>query len=174
MSALAEIAERALAGVLRFVAVDRRGADAARLKMTVDAVSPVLGAGKDQRAPDRRVLQDLRQRRALLGGGDEHDALLDAIDGGRGRRHLDAHRVAQQALRQMLDLRRHGRREQEGLTRLRHARHDLLDRTNETEIQHAVGLVQHQHGDAVEPDVTLLHQVEEPPRRGDDDVEAAA
>jgi len=139
--------------------------------MTVDAVGAVLGAGKDQRAPDRRIFEDFRrQRRALVRGGNEHDALLDALNRGRGWRHLDAHRVAQQAQRQMPE----GCREQEGLPRFRHPRHNLLDRPNEPEIEHAVGLVQHQRGDAVEPDMALLHQIEKPPRRRDDDVEAAA
>ena len=44
----AEIAERALARDLRFVAVDRLGADAVARQMLRDAVGAVLGAGEDQ------------------------------------------------------------------------------------------------------------------------------
>jgi uncharacterized protein len=43
----------------------------------------------------------------------------------------------------------------------------------EAHVEHAVGLVEHDHLDVGEVDVALLHQVEQPPGRRDEDVDAA-
>ena len=47
---------------------------------------------------------------------------------------------------------------------------DSFDVGQEAEVEHLVGLVEHQHGDAAELQVALLSEVEEPPRGADDDV----
>ena len=57
---------------------------------------------------------------------------------------------------------------------LRRRRDDLPDRRQEAHVEHAVGLVQHQHLEVGEVHVTLLHQVEQAPWRGHDNVDAAA
>ena len=78
-----EVVERALARVLRLVAVDRLGARCrAASELLGDAVGAVLGAGEDQRA--RRCsasLQDLAQQRALVALLDEVDPLVDPLGG---------------------------------------------------------------------------------------------
>src|SRR5260221_166499 len=44
---------------------------------------------------------------------------------------------------------------------------------NEAHVEHPVGLVEHEDLELVEPDMTLVHEVEEPTGRGDQDVDAA-
>ena len=67
----AEVFERALAGALRLVAVDRLGADAGADQLLGDPVGAVLGAGEDEHAVDRRVAQHAHSKAALVGALDE-------------------------------------------------------------------------------------------------------
>ena len=57
---------------------------------------------------------------------------------------------------------------------LRQLGDDLADVVDEAHVEHAVGFVEHQHLDAAQVDVALVHQVEQPAGRGDEDVDAAA
>ena len=61
----AERGEHALAMVLRLVAVNGVGRDAGLGQGLHDLVGAVLGAGQDQRAVDRLVLQELGQEGGL-------------------------------------------------------------------------------------------------------------
>ena len=45
---------------------------------------------------------------------------------------------------------------------------------DETHVEHSVGFVEHEHFDAAQIDVALLHQVEQTARSGNDDVDSAA
>ena len=49
---------------------------------------------------------------------------------------------------------------------------DPLDVGQEAQVEHLVGLVEHQHRQSAELQVALLGQVEQPARRADDDVDA--
>ena len=49
---------------------------------------------------------------------------------------------------------------------------DALDVGQEAQVEHLVGLVEHQHRQPAELQVTLLGQVEQPARGADDDVDA--
>ena len=51
--------------------------------------------------------------------------------------------------------------------------HDLLQRVDEAEVEHLVGLVEDEDLDRREVDAALLDQVEQAARRGDEDVDAA-
>ena len=82
--------------------------------------------------------------------------------------------IAQELAREGGDGRGHGRREEEGLPLLREPAEDAADVGEEAHVEHAVGLVEHQHLEAVEADIGMLHVVEEPAGRGDDDVHATA
>ncbi len=146
--------------------MDGVGLDADAVELLGDAVGAVLGAGEDERAGDGGILQNVRQQRALVGAVDEEDALLDALDGGRLWRHLDALGLLEDALHQALDLRRHGRREQQRLPRRRQLGDHSLDVVDEAHVEHAVGLVEDEDRDAVEADMALLHEVEQAARPG--------
>ena len=65
----------------------------------------------------------------------------------------------------------HGGREQERAPGLRHVANDRLDLRTETHVEHAVRFVQDQRPDVVELGVTTLQVVDEPTRRGHDDLE---
>ena len=62
------------------------------------------------------------------------------------------------------------RGEQHRLPVARHAAEDAVDLRLEAHVEHAVGLVQHEHADRVERHEAALEQVVEPSRRRDEDV----
>ena len=86
---------------------------------------------------------------------------------------LDLDRIAQDAAGQPHDLGRHGRREEQRLALLRQRRDHFAHVVDEAHVEHAVGLVEDEHLEAIEPDQALAHQVEQAARRGDQDVDAA-
>ncbi len=55
----------------------------------------------------------------------------------------------------------------------RKVRDDAPDRLLEAEVEHLVGFVEHEDLGAVEHRIALAHVVEQPPRRGNQDVDAA-
>ena len=85
---------------------------------------------------------------------------------------LDALGVVQELVGQLLDRRRHRRREQQGLARLRQLRADFLDVRDEAHVEHPVGFVDHQKLAAVEHDLAAAEQVHQPARRRDQHVDA--
>ena len=68
----------------------------------------------------------------------------------------------------------HRGREQHGLALLGKHPHDALDVGEEAEVQHLVGLVEHQRADPAEGEVALLGEVEQAARGADHDVDALA
>ena len=82
--------------------------------------------------------------------------------------------ISEEIVGEALDLRRHGRREEQRLAREGHELHDALDVGDEAHVEHAVGLVEHEDLEPVEPHQVLVHQVEQPSRCRHHDVEAAA
>ena len=79
----------------------------------------------------------------------------------------------QHFLCQFGDLRRNGRREQQGLTLFRQELDDALDVREETHIEHAVGLVEHEKLYLVQLDDLLTHQIPQTARSGDKNVHTA-
>ena len=71
------------------------------------------------------------------------------------------------------DLGRHGRGEERRLPARVQRGDDLPHRLDEAHVEHAVGLVEHDEAGLVEHDRAVVHQVGQPARRGDDDVDAA-
>jgi hypothetical protein len=168
-----KIVERPRARPLRLVAVDRRGPHAALLEELDDPVGPVLGPTEHQRAGDRPALQQRQQQLRLVRLGDEVQALLDLLDRLVDHRDADLDRVAQQRRRQRADLRGHRRREQQVLAAHRQRRDDALHVRQEPHVEHVVRLVEHEHLDLAQVDEPAAHQVQQPPRRGDQDVDPA-
>jgi hypothetical protein len=70
------------------------------------------------------------------------------------------------------DRRRHRGREQHRLAQLRRLGEQPLDVGKEAEVEHLVGLVEHQHLDVREVQRAAVGQVEQPPRRADHHVDA--
>ncbi|MFO0637363.1 MAG: hypothetical protein U0168_31445 [Nannocystaceae bacterium] len=78
----------------------------------------------------------------------------------------------QQRVGQGADLRRHGRGEQQVLALGRQRGDDPLHVGHEALVEHAVGLVEHEDLDAAQIDLAATVQIEQPSRRGDEDVDA--
>ena len=91
---------------------------------------------------------------------------------------VDGDRLAQEPPGQRHDRVGHRGREEHGLPLLRQHREDLLDVVEEAQVEHPVGLVEHQRPHAVQAQVRLLlalgrlGQVEQPTGRTDDDLDA--
>ena len=109
----------------------------------------------------------------LLLALDVQHALRDAVDRRRRRSDRDPDRIAQQLVRQLADLARHGRGEEQVLPLRRELGDDAADRRQEAEVQHLVGLVEHQHLGARQHDAASRDVVEQPAGRRDQHVDAA-
>ena len=151
------------------------GGDAVLGEVLRHPVGAVLGAGEDDGAAAPRVARGARRAgRAWRRSSTSLDALLDALDGGRLRRDLDADRVACRKLcGEPGDLGRHGGGEQRRLPARVQRRDDPAHRLDEAHVEHAVGLVEHHPAGLVEQDRAVVHQVGQPAGRGDHHVDAA-
>ena len=170
--AVAEGRKRALTLGLAAVAVNRSGLDALALQATAAAVGAVLGAHKDDGALRTLLLEELGQQVVLGFDGHREHKLVDGVGGRRGGRDLHAGRVAHQIGDLAHGLLVERRREQQRLTLGRRLAHNAADGGQKAHVEHAVGLVQHQHLDLVQVAGTLLDQVDQTARRGDQDVTA--
>jgi hypothetical protein len=82
-------------------------------------------------------------------------------------------RTGQNILRQARDVVRHGGGEQHRLACIRQLADDLPDVPDEAHVEHAVGLVEHQMLGPAQVNAALLHEIEKPARRCDQNVDAA-
>ncbi len=151
--------------------MDGPGLDAAGFQIGRDLVGAVLGLGEDQAARVLGIREHLGQQGAFAALFDIDDRLADTLHRGRLRRDLDLDRVLQQFARQLADLAGHGRREEQVLAFGRDLRDDLADRLDEAQVQHLVGLVQHEDLGRGQVQVLLLDVVQQAAGRGDQDVQ---
>ena len=170
--AAAKALQGALPRALRFVAVDRLGANTSIRKMACNTIGDVLGAREHQNALERRLHQNAGQQRALLLRRDVKYAVIDVCGRALRRRHVDAHGLMQDRVRELLHVRRHRRREQHGLPLARQLGDDAADVADETHVEHAVGFVEHQHARRIETHVALFRMIEQTAGRGHEDIEA--
>ena len=115
-----------------------------RLRLVASSRTVVLRLEKTIAFLNSSCAQDVAQHVALLVAADLDQPLLDVDVGGRRTGDLDPLRVVQELGGQLLDRRRHGRREEQGLPALRQLRADFLDVRDEAHVEHAVGFVDHQ------------------------------
>ena len=139
----------------------------------VERIDVSLAVAEDQRVLDRLPAQEPAQRALLVGLRRRDEALLHEI-GRRGRRrHRDFLRRGQKLVGQPANLRRHGGREHQRLPALRNQPDDPFDIGDKSHVEHPVGFVDNEYLDAGEQNAAAFEQVEHPPRRGDQDVDAA-
>ncbi len=173
--AVAEGAQRLLAGALAEVAVDRAGGEAAALQLLGDVGGRALGPAEDHRQSAALGLQDAGHHLRLVHVVRAVDELLDVRD-----RHAlvvrrggaDVRGAGHVAPREADDRARHGRREQHRLTLGRQHVDDLLDVGQEAQVEHLVGLVEDQALDVLQVQLLLAREVEQPARGADDHVDA--
>ena len=89
-------------------------------------------------------------------------------------RDLDAHRVAQQRLRQRLHRGRKSGREKQVLPLHGQQGQDARQLFGKAQVEQAVGFVEHQRRDTAQAERVVVDQVQQAPRRGHHDVGAAA
>ena len=169
-----ELGQRAGAGGLALVAVNRERGDSALVQMLGQTIRQMLGAREDQRLrPVARFVQ-VHQQFLLAAAIADHD-FLGNLRGGRALTgDFDFSRIVHQAGGEIFDLRREGRGEQQVLARFRQHREHAADVPNEAHVEHAIRFVEHQHFDLRQVDSTLLHVIEQAARGGDEDIDAAA
>ena len=86
---------------------------------------------------------------------------------------LDLDRLAQVAAHHVRDARRDGGREEDRLALLGNRPEDLLEVLGEAHVEHLVGLVEDEDGDAVQAEGLARQVIDGAAGRGDDDVRAA-
>ena len=174
--AVAQAPHHPVAALLVHPAVQRFGPVAASVERLGELVDLGARAAEDDRRGRRLDVEDPSERRRLVGSRHDVGPLGDERHGvaGGGPLDLDAHRVAQVAPGDGVDARRQGRREQHGLAIGGRGAEDRLDVVGEAHVEHLVGLVEHDHADAVEPQRAAIDVVDRPAGRGDDDVHAVA
>ena len=154
--------------------MDRVARDAGLVEQAREFVGTVLGAREDQGLADVRLAQQVEQQVAFARRIDRMRAVADGLGHGVDRRHLHLARLAQELLGELLERGLEGGAEQQGLALLGQAAEDALDRRQEAHVEHAVGLVQHQHLDLREVDAAAVEVVDQAAGRGDEHVDAAA
>ena len=159
--------------VLRFIAVNGFGRDAAFDETADDLVRSVLRAGKHQSALNRLALQYLHQRRGLGPAIDTDHPLLDEVNRGGDRGHGDLRRVAQHLVGEIGDGARHRRRKEQGLPRGRKFCDDFADVVDEAHVEHPIGFIEHQKFHGAETERVTGHEVEQASRRRNEHIDAA-
>ena len=170
-----EALQRLHARALIHVAMQRRDAEAVSLQGAMDDSEIAFAIAEDDTVLDVfGVADDPAQRGALLLGlaAGSDKALQDRGGCRGGPRHLHLHGVVQKIVDETLNLRRHGRREKQRLSREWHEPADTLDVGNETHIEHAISLVDDEDLDAGKQELAALEMIEEAAGRGDQHVDA--
>mmetsp|Transcript_61841 Transcript_61841/g.161977 ORF Transcript_61841/g.161977 Transcript_61841/m.161977 type:complete len:599 (+) Transcript_61841:267-2063(+) len=173
-----EVGQRAVAGPLVLVAMDGSCGNLVVLQLPGQCIGAALGLGEDQHllvaagdaadpgyealpllvlAHDLDLLGDVGIRGQLLGADGQLDGILPA-----------------EVSRHALDFFRPSCGEHDGLPVRPDLGDDLADLRLEAHVQHAVCLVQAEVRHALEIRDACLQEIQQPPRRGDDDLDAAA
>ena len=160
----------AVALALGHVAVQRLHAHAGVAEPAREPVHADLGAHEDDRLLGALLLQHAHERVRLLLVRHLDVEVVDRVDRERGRAHLDLHRVVHERVRQAADLRRNRRAEEPGLAAHRRALEDRLHVLEEAEVQHLVGLVEHDVAGVVEEEVVAADHVHHAADRADHDL----
>ncbi|CRI65186.1 Thioredoxin 1 (TRX1) (TRX) (modular protein) [Thiocapsa sp. KS1] len=173
--AVGEVLQQLQAFLLGHVPGEHRSVDAVALEETPDAIGLAFGVDEDHDARIVPAADQAEQQGDLLLVGGHVAALAYAI--GRDGLGLDLHelRVVHVLVGQLGDAIRECRREQEPLTvlRRRHAPEQEADVLDESEVEHAVGLVEHDRLDRLKIEDLLLEIVDQAPGCADEDIDAA-
>ena len=136
----------------------------------------MLGAGEHEHAVVVRFLQQRAQQLKLLCGSHWVKRMRHGLRRGSPSADLDDFWIRpQRPLRQFLYFGRQRGRKEQGLPLL--ARRAFLHQSphvrQETHVQHAIHLVEHEDFYTRQRDLPLLEVIEQPPGRGDDDIQPA-
>ena len=168
-----EVVQGALALVLGAVGMDGLGVVAGSLQLAAGGVGSMARASEDDDALVPPLLQKCRQKVGLQGVGHVRDVLFHGVGRLALRGDLHNGRIVQHGVHLVEHALVDGGREQKRLAAFRRRLHDAAHRGEKSHVEHAVGLVQHEHLNLGEVDGLLVHEVDEAPRRGDEHVHAA-
>ncbi len=169
-----EIAQHFGARALAELTVEGTGADAVAVQLIRHMLGRIFGRDEHQHPAPLMLLDQMFEQLRAARHVNQDRALHDIRLADRLRQHFHARRLVQHAVRQRLHRRREGRREEQVLALLGQQLQDAAQLLAETQVQQAIRLVQHQHGHTADLQGVMVDQVQQPSRRGDDDVGAAA
>ena len=167
-----ETGQRLCTGCLALVAMQGHSSDAIFFQKLRHIVGTKFGAGEHQHLAPIVFIDDVSQQGLFLATADRIDNLGDALHGSVTRRDLHTLRVLEQAGSQFANFVAKGGREQQALLFLGNRGQHFFDVMDEAHVQHAVGFVQHQHLYLAQIQHALLHQVQQAPGCGDQNVHA--
>ena len=173
-AAVLQLVDGALALVLRDVAVDGGGGEAAGAQLLGELLGLVLGAHEHDHRLELLDLQHAGEGVELVAVRGHQEALADVVRGARLRLDRDFLRVVEVLLRQAADRGRHGRGEQGDLLLGGGVGEDALDVFLEAHVQHLVGFVEDQESQVGDVQRALLQVVDDAARGAHDDLGAAA
>ena len=166
-----ELLERRVSLFLRAVAMDRFATQPPLVQMTGQATRPELGAHEDDGRVDLLAAEEREQCCFFLIARHLDDALANRIDRAAVA-DLDLFGIVQELLRDRSDLRTHRRGEHQRLSGRRELLQNAPDVGHEAEVEHAIGLVEHDDLDGRKIHVIVLHVIEDAARRADQNVAA--
>ena len=168
----AELRQGALALVLRFVAVDGDHREAPFFQQFRQLIRAMLGAVEHNGQLFGVLGNIFRQQRRLIALRGEVNALFDLLRrlARRGDLHLD--RIGQIGRGQLFHLFRHCGREQQGLALLRDQARDFAQRVDEADVEHLVGLVEHEVFGFRQDQRAAFQQVQKAARSRDENINA--
>ena len=141
---------------LALVAVQCHGSDALFVQEVGHMVGTKFGAAKHQHLAPLLGLDDVGQQGFLLLPAHGMHHLFDELHRGVFRRDLNALRFVQQLRRQIADLLAEGGRKQQALLFFGHQGQHFFHVMDKAHVEHAVGLIEHQHLHRGEVQKTLL------------------
>ena len=156
--------------VLRAIGMEGRGADPGLFEPSGDPVGTVLHPGEDQHHLHGRIQEELQEQGGLEMARHFIHRLSHRLGGIGASSDLDRLRRLLEFAGYRLDLARQRRRKEQGLASFGQLAHDIPDGGQEAHVQHAVCLVEDQVLDTGEVAIAPGHEVQQPTRRGDDDV----
>jgi len=148
------------------VAMNLAAGKAVALQALVDLAHGRLPVGENDCRLDMIVCQQPAQRLALFARLHRDFERSDILVGRSRPAYLDPLGIGEELLRQLLDRRRHGGAEQQGLARLGQLGTDRLDIGDEAHVEHPVRFVDHEKLATVEQDLAPFEQVHKPARGG--------
>ena len=170
----AERPKRLLARALPKITMDSGRREPALVELVRHLLRGALRPTEDHHQLAVLRLQDAREHLHLVHGV----RAIDELGGGRNdhafvwRLGPDVHRVAHVAAGERDHGRRHRRGEQHRLAQLVRTADEVLHVVEEPEVEHLVRLVEHEHLDVGEIEVSLVGEVEQPARSANHHVDS--
>ena len=174
--ARAEIFESRLAGGLRFIPVNRRRRESARVELFGELVCAVFCAAENERERigvcRLPLFQDVGEQVGFVLRLEVCDALVDFFDSRAFGRNRNALGVGDNRGCKFADFVRKGCGEKQGLAFFGQLGDDFANVGDKAHIEHSVGFVEYQKFDAAEFEFFLFPKVEKASGGGDENIDA--